>query len=1034
MCGIAGFYNHAALFGGKEQALGLLGRMLLTIQHRGPDADGAWIDTDNRCVLGHRRLSIIDTSDAGRQPMASTDQRCWISFNGEIYNFQELRGRLEAVGIHPRGRTDTEVLILGLQHWGTEFLPWIDGMYAFAAFDTVSGELLLARDAFGEKPLYYTELAAGTLAFASELQALEVLPGFDDEVSLDAMAEVLMFQYIGSPRSIYREVHKLLPGQWMKVTPTGKTVGTHFRFSPTPEEGCNRNEDDLADELEELLVTSLRRRLIADVPLGAFLSGGVDSSTVCALIRHRLGVPLKTFSMGFEGSGESEHETARAFAEHLGTEHYEKILTPDSSAFLQTVGSLLDEPNGDSSCLPTFLLSEFARQHVTVAISGDGGDELFAGYGRFMSTIHEFGEQPPATARVGEAYYSDRILVAPDGLVQTLFGEVPPGLAGHLRGLRDGLDRDGRPLHARLRQTDLENYMPGAVLPKMDRMSMRHSLEVRTPFLNRELAAFAEGLGEKALYSGAVGKQLLRRVACRHLPPELVNMPKRGFAIPTSQWAPDELWALTREMLFSDDSRLLQVFGARRIEAFVGPEDQFSGRAIYRVWGLVMLESWCRHHPVTLPRLSQEVQSRRATSERAGATTLFARQVAPQVYAAVVLSAGEAGAAAKALDRALSHSDLLCLALSRAQARPNRAVGPAGGGSLQSLPLLAGGQAPEWLRQSSLMLVDQSSLPQLGASELQALQVGGVREILSLDPYRSDGQVIRLSIREPKRGLAAWRHRRQQRHAAVARHDVKALRALVSGHTFELSLPADATGEGARAAHANLFARYAVRVGALQLPPLPVRNDVMAARGDGRYHVFGRSLTFSLPRAADRNDELCVTRADAAADDFHAEEIAAPLGDSLAGALLPASGAAPARSFIPLTGSGGVVVFMGSLLDQDPPGLADLPGMAGSNVTDERITLLTVTPVARDLAARLPADLEHRVLDRMPLDDWLEYVPDLSSHRSVLWPQWSAYGQVPAVLLGQIRKCSPRSLVVMGEAAHAYVRVLQTAGCLPTVG
>jgi asparagine synthase (glutamine-hydrolysing) len=1032
MCGIAGFYNHAALLGSKAQALGLLSKMLLTILHRGPDADGAWIDANNRCALGHRRLSIIDTSDAGRQPMASIDQRWWISFNGEIYNFQELRGRLAAVGIHPRGRTDTEVLILGLQHWGTDFLPWIDGMFAFAAFDTATGELLLARDAFGEKPLYYTELAAGALAFASELQALEVLPGFDDEVSLDAMAEVLMFQYIGSPRSIYREVHKLLPGQWMKVTPAGKTFGSHFRFSPAPEEGHNRNADDLADELEELLVTSLRRRLIADVPLGAFLSGGVDSSTVCALIRRRLGVPLKTFSMGFEGSGESEHETARAFADHLGTEHYEKILTPDASTFLKTVGSLLDEPNGDSSCLPTYLLSEFARQHVTVAISGDGGDELFAGYGRFMSTIQEFGSDPAPGARVGDAYYSDRILVAPDGLIQTLFGELPPSLARHLHGLRTGLDRDGRPLHARLRQTDLENYMPGAVLPKMDRMSMRHSLEVRTPFLNRELAGFAERLGENALYSGAVGKQLLRRVACRHLPAELVKMPKRGFAIPTSQWAPDELWELTRQMLFSDDSRLLQVFGAGRIEAFVGPKDQFSGRAVYRVWGLVMLESWCRHHPVTLPRLSAEVRRKGASMEAAGATTLFARQVAPQAYAAVVMSAQDAGQAAKALERALPHGDLLCLALSRATPRPGLTDGQIIDASVRSLPLPAEGPGPGWLRQASLMLVDGASLPKLGASELQALQASGVREILSLDPYRSDGQVIRLSIRPPKWGLAAWRHRRKQRRATVARHALESLRSPASGHTFELSLPEHEANEDARGSQSNLFARYAVRVGPVQLPPLPVRNDVMASRGDGRYHVFGRSVTFALPRAAARDDDVCVTRADAAADEFHAEEIAAPLGDDRATVLPAPSGATPASSVIPLPGKGGTVVFMATVLEQDLARLAEIPRIAGPN-RGTPITVLTVTPLAREMVAKLPVGMAHCVLDRTPLDDWLGFVPDLPAYRSALWPQWSEYGQVPALLLGQIRKRSPQQLIVVGESAHSYLRPLQAAGCLPMV-
>lgn len=1025
MCGIVGLYSYGTLLGGKEQVQSVISKMLLTIQHRGPDADGLWIDENSRCALGHRRLSIIDTSDAGRQPMGTVDKRWWITFNGEIYNFQDLRARLESVGVYPRGRTDTEVLILGLQQWGTDFIPLIDGMFAFAAFDTLTGELLLARDAFGEKPLYYTELANGAVAFASELQALEVLPGFDNQVSLDAMAEVLMFQYIGSPRSIYRQVHKLQAGQWMKLSTQGKSFGSHYKFSPNPVDAYNRNADDLADELEELMVLSLRRRLIADVPLGAFLSGGVDSSTVCALIRRRLNVPLMTFSMGFEGSGESEHETAREFAHHLGTEHYEKILTPNSSAFLKTVGGLLDEPNGDSSCLPTYLLSEFARQHVTVAISGDGGDELFAGYGRFMSTMQEFSSRSNSDTRsVGDAYYSDRILVASDSYIQKLFGGVPQGLVRHLRLLREQVSQEGLPLHARLRQTDLENYMPGAVLPKMDRMSMRHSLEVRTPFLNKELAGFAERLGDRALYTGNVGKLLLRRVACRYLPAELVNMPKRGFAIPTSQWAPKELWGLTRQMLFSDDSRLLQVFGAGRLEEFIGSENQFTGSVVYRVWGLVMLESWCRHHAVTLPRLPVEARREKILRLDSDSRTLFFRAVAPGSYACVVMEASERSAANAMLERALAQNDLLCLALTRSQtatdAQKSRILDP----SVKSLSLSPNTrQDIPWLDGACVMLIDQASLPQLGSSELHILQIHGVREILSLDPYRSDGQIIRLAIRQLKRRLVGWWNRRQHRLRTdrLSAND---------GHTFTLILPENKKTPESLDLQTNLFARYAVRVGAKQLPPLPVRTKELESVGDGRYYVFGSLLTFTLPHKAKATEDVSINFADGEADEFYTEEIGAPIGGDVLEVQVSA-GPDFETSVINFPGTSSSVIFFGSLLFDD---LATLKQILADHVNQETsVILLTVTPVARDVLALLPHGVVHDYLNRIQIDDWLMYVPELSTFRVELWPRWSEYGQFPAVLLGQIRKLSPRKLIVVGKSAHKFVERLQISGCMSVV-
>ena len=551
MCGIAGLFNTNALIPDAGQATVVLRRMTGSMVHRGPDADGHWADARGRCFLGHRRLSIIDTSDAGRQPMSGIDGRWVISFNGEIYNFQEIRPLLEREGITFRGRTDTEVLIESIALWGREALPRLDGMFAFAAFNQESGELILARDPFGEKPLYYMELPGGGLAFASELQALQCVPGFDPEVSVDAMAEVLMFQYIGAPRTIYRSVKKLPPGHWLTAR-AGEPlrIGRYFQFAPTGSGFGSRSLADLTDELEDILVRSVTRRLISDVPLGAFLSGGVDSSLVCALVRRKLGVPLQTFSIGFEGAPESEHEIARKFAAHLGTDHHERVLAPDTAEFLFGIGRLLDEPNADSSCMPTYLLSQFARTKVTVAVSGDGGDEMFGGYGRYFTTLDENRDQLSSGRgwRAGQAYYSSRILVSTEEHLEELFGEVPSGLRDHLENAREQLNQPSSPLACRLRRTDVDNYMPGAVLPKVDRMSMRHSLEVRTPFLNTELARFAEKLPEDLLYAKNRGKLLLRELAYRHLPRKLIDLPKQGFGIPMSRWGRDELLAVCSKL------------------------------------------------------------------------------------------------------------------------------------------------------------------------------------------------------------------------------------------------------------------------------------------------------------------------------------------------------------------------------------------------------------------------------------------------------------------------------------------------------
>jgi asparagine synthase (glutamine-hydrolysing) len=312
MCGVAGLFGARSNFHSLDEMASVVTAMARSMAHRGPDTEGIWSDPEGRCVLGSRRLSVIDLSDAGRQPMISADGRHVMAYNGEIYNCDELRPRLRAEGIGFRGHADTEVLVNGIALWGREVLEELDGMFAFAAFDKASGELLLARDPFGEKPLYYVELPAGGLAFASELQALEQLPQFDGEVDADAVAELLMFEYVGAPRSIYRSVKKLPPGHWLRSTPGQPVeIQRYFQFQPGIGEPDARPLGEMADELEDILVRALRRRVVSDVPLGAFLSGGVDSSTVCAVIARKLGLPLKTFSIGFAQAPESEHEVAR---------------------------------------------------------------------------------------------------------------------------------------------------------------------------------------------------------------------------------------------------------------------------------------------------------------------------------------------------------------------------------------------------------------------------------------------------------------------------------------------------------------------------------------------------------------------------------------------------------------------------------------------------------------------------------------------------------------------------------------------------
>jgi len=600
MCGIAGFINLSGRMS-PEVIKTTVTAMADRMTYRGPDDFGVWIDGDGFCAFSHRRLSIIDTSPAGHQPMLSTDGKACITFNGEIYNFQELRKDLEAKGHQFITRTDTEVLIDAVLTYGDVVYSKLDGMYAFGLFDKETRELILARDPFGKKPIYYTS-GNGYFAFASELHALAALPDFNATIDDEAIAEYLLFQYIHAPRTIYRAAKKLPPGHFLKLSANGNiVVRRHFEFNPVGSTGKNIPLDDLADELEEILIRCVKRRLISDVPLGAFLSGGVDSSTVVAVMSKILGQKVKTFSIGFEGTEESEHVFARKMAQHLNTEHNEKILTPDIYSMMTIISCALDEPNGDISCLPTYILSEFAREQVAVALSGDGGDEMFGGYELYFSTLQEQekfknGDPNYKHWNTADAYFSNGILGFSENDLIQLLGKIPPETAHLLSSLRQQLNNLELPLLNRMRQLDVNMYLPGAVLAKVDRMSMQHSLEVRSPLLSIDVAKFTERLNPENCYSEGQGKLVLKQLAGRYIPMQWLQRSKTGFGLPRSFGGKEYLINLVSDLLLSREAKVQNWIGSANIRKFIARQKNPYTFSITQIWRLLILEIWLRNH------------------------------------------------------------------------------------------------------------------------------------------------------------------------------------------------------------------------------------------------------------------------------------------------------------------------------------------------------------------------------------------------------------------------------------------------------
>lgn len=642
MCGFVGFLTNTvpSADAGKQ----MLVSMCDAIKHRGPDAEGVWIDAENGIGLGHRRLAIVDLSSAGAQPMVSTSGRYVIAFNGEIYNHLSLRRDLEqAEGLSLpgwRGHSDTETLLACFDLWGVDAtLKRTIGMFAFAVWDHAERALMLVRDRMGEKPLYYGWQGHGNQAvflFGSELSALRKHPAFAAEIDRDALALYMRHNCIGGEYSIYAGISKLLPGHYLTVSVKSRepivkawwstiNVVAHGALNP-----FNGTPEHAVDTLDTLLGNAIGQQMVADVPLGAFLSGGVDSSTIAALMQAQSSKPIRTFSIGFHEAGFNEAAHAKAVARHLGTDHTELYVTShDALRVIPNLPSIYSEPFADSSQIPTFLVSQLARQHVAVSLSGDGGDELFGGYTRYEMTAKFWNKlahipsswrqlvaniitvAPPnvwdklggllSLTRFGEKLYKGAgVLGSPtiDDLYSRLvsdwsnpnnvvLGAREPALLSEATKTLAGLGGVER-----MMAFDTLSYLPDDILVKVDRAAMGVSLETRVPFLDHRVVEFACSLPIDYKLHNGITKWPIRQLLYRHVPIELIERPKMGFGVPIGQWLRGPLrdWA---ESLLSE-SRL-------RSQGYFNPipirqkwAEHLSGKQNWQhhLWSVLMFQAW----------------------------------------------------------------------------------------------------------------------------------------------------------------------------------------------------------------------------------------------------------------------------------------------------------------------------------------------------------------------------------------------------------------------------------------------------------
>ena len=622
MCGIAGFADRQHPSGSrKETDFALVHAMCEVIRHRGPDDEG--IHVEGGVGLGMRRLSIIDLS-TGHQPMHNEDESVWIVFNGEIYNYRELRAQLEAAGHRFYTSSDTETIVHAYEQWGEECFARLRGMFGLALWDRRARTLLLARDRAGIKPLHYAE-HVGRLYFGSELKSLLAAGAVDGAIDLESLDHYLSFLYTPRDRSIFNGVSKLPPGHALRWRHGHAEVRPFWQISA--DQTFRGTAEDAAEELRRVLADAVRSHMVSDVPLGAFLSGGVDSSAVVGLMAEASDRPVKTFSIGFDEPEYDELEHARTVAAHFSTDHHEFVVRPDALGILDRLIEHFDEPFADSSAIPTWYVSEIARQHVTVVLSGDGGDELFGGYDRYLPhpRVERFDRLPiPGRRKVAamvwpllphgaqgknflrhvslgtDARFIDSVALFRDDEKAALYS---PELRASLRGasakktLARHFDRFAALApHDRMMRFDFETYLPEDVLTKVDRMSMAHSIESRVPLLDNRVIDFAAALPAHLKIRQGRRKHVLKEAVKGLLPPGILDRKKQGFGVPLDVWFRGRLRDVFADVLGSARTRQRGYFQPAFIERIV--QEHVSGRRDHtlRLWQLLVFELWQRHY------------------------------------------------------------------------------------------------------------------------------------------------------------------------------------------------------------------------------------------------------------------------------------------------------------------------------------------------------------------------------------------------------------------------------------------------------
>ena len=618
MCGIAGFVERDTT--PVETREPLLHGMCDAIRHRGPDDEG--VHLDGCAALGMRRLSIIDLA-AGHQPMTNEDGSLWLVFNGEIYNYRELSRELAARGHLFRTASDTEAIVHAWEEWGPRAVTRLRGMFALAMWHAPSRTLWLARDRPGIKPLHYAT-RAGRLSFASEIKSLLVDPGQPRDIDLGALDHYCSFLYTPRDRSIFAGISKLPPGHLLRWR-NGETVVEPYWELP-PADTFQGDERDASRALRGTLADAVRSHMVSDVPLGAFLSGGVDSSTVVGLMAEASSTPVRTFSIGFEESSFDELEHARTVARRFGTRHHEFVVKPDALEIIDRLIAHFDEPFGDSSAIPTWYVSEIARQHVTVVLSGDGGDELFGGYERYRPhpRIEQFDRLPlPGRHRLAgaawrhwprhwrgrnflrhvalgpEDRYLDAIGFYQEDEKRELYGDAFQDARGPVAPetlARELFDRDLPSWASRMMRFDFRTYLPEDVLTKVDRMSMAHSIESRVPLLDTSVIELAASLPAEWKITPWRQKHIFKEAVSDLLPPSILDRPKQGFGVPVGHWFRRGMSDLFADTLLSPRARARGFFRPSRIERLVGEHRRGTRDHALRLWLLVVLELWMRQY------------------------------------------------------------------------------------------------------------------------------------------------------------------------------------------------------------------------------------------------------------------------------------------------------------------------------------------------------------------------------------------------------------------------------------------------------